>query len=63
MTNPGRPDPVDELREIVQEMRELFAAAQEISNRPDWQNSYGSEFDRLVSKYFELNAIAHKHRR
>jgi hypothetical protein len=63
MTNPGMTHTVDELYQIVREMRAIFAAAQEISNRPDWRNSDENclEFDRLVSKYFELNGIAHKH--
>jgi NifB/MoaA-like Fe-S oxidoreductase len=61
MTNPAKIHTVDELREIVRKMQETLAAALEISTRPDWQNSCGLEFDRLVSKYFEMNAMAHKH--
>jgi hypothetical protein len=62
MTNRDKTYTVAELREIVREMQEILDAALEISKRPDWQNSYenGLEFDRLVSKYFEMNAIVHK---
>jgi hypothetical protein len=63
MTDPDKTHTVDELLEIVREMREIFAASQEIWSRPDWRNSDENclECDRLVSKYFELNGIAHKH--
>jgi hypothetical protein len=42
-------------------MREMLDAALEISNRPGWENSYeiSREYERLISKYFEMNAIVH----
>jgi hypothetical protein len=61
MTSPGKTHTVDELYQIVQEMRQILAAALEVGKRPDWETSYETrvEFERLVTKYFEMNAILH----
>jgi hypothetical protein len=64
MTNVGKTDKtytVAELREIVRKKQEIIDELREISNRLDDDNSLENnrEFERLLRKFFEMNAIVH----
>jgi hypothetical protein len=64
MTNLEKADKtytVAELREIVRKMEEIIDELRELSNRMHENNSLENnrEFERLVRKFFEMNAIVH----
>jgi hypothetical protein len=64
MTNVDRADKtytVAELREIVRKIREIIDELRELSNRMHEDSSLENnrEFERLLRKFFEMNAIVH----